>query len=93
MFLSKEDMFQLLNVKAELKIAVTFGMVFTGLIYRFGAGLESRFGAAHHGASWGLFAGAPLSELCKKTNYWGIVYGACAVIIDLFIFIVAVQPW
>ena len=63
------------------------GVVFTGYVYWTGIIIVSIFCAAHIGETWNLLAGAPESMRCAKTDYWGIVQGGCAILIDLYIFI------
>ena len=46
----------------------------------------SIFCAAHIGETWDPLAGAPESKRCVKTEYWGIVQGGCAILIDVYIF-------
>ena len=89
-FFSKEAIFllyfEIFHVKPAMRTAIIIGMVFTGLVYWTGIIIESIFCAAHVGESWDPLAGAPETQRCSKTEYWGIVQGAGAILIDLFIF-------
>lgn len=73
-----------------MKIATIIGMIFTGLAYWPGVGIESYFCAAHPGETWDPLAGSPESKRCSKTTYWGITQGACAIAIDIYIFILLI---
>lgn len=67
-----------------MRIAIYIGLVFLTLLYWAGVPLESYFSAPHVGQSWDelLINGSP-----ARLNYWGIVQGSGAVLVDLYIFI------
>ena len=93
-FFSKEAIFLLyfdiFHVKNSMRIAIIVGMVFTGLAYWPGIILESIFCAAHPGESWDPLAGSPIATRCAKNEYWGITQGACAILIDVYIFVLPI---
>ena len=93
-FFSKEAIFllylEIFHVKKGMRIAIYVGMIFTGFAYWTGIIIESIFCAAHIGETWDPLAGAPESMRCVKSEYWGIVQGGCAIIIDVFIFVLPI---
>lgn len=93
-FFSKEAIFllyfEIFHVKKSMKIAILVGMVFTGFVYWTSIIIVSIFCAAHIGETWDPLAGAPESKRCVKTEYWGIVQGGCAILIDVYIFVVPI---
>ncbi|KAI4289384.1 MAG: hypothetical protein L6R35_001353 [Caloplaca aegaea] len=93
-FFSKEAIFllyfEVFQVKNQMRLAIIFGMVFTGFVYWTGVIIESIYCAPRVGEGWDPLAGAPVSIRCQKTIYWGIVQGACAILIDLLIFVLPI---
>ena len=93
-FFSKEAIFllyfEIFQVKKPMRMAIILGMVFTGFVYWAGIILESIFCAAHIGESWDPLAGSRISSRCPKNVYWGIVQGGCAILIDVFIFVLPI---
>ncbi|KAL8651009.1 MAG: hypothetical protein Q9210_003492 [Variospora velana] len=93
-FFSKEAIFllyfEVFHVKNQMRLAIIFGMVFTGFVYWTGIIIESIFCAPRIGESWDPLAGSPVSMRCQKTIYWGIVQGACAIVIDVLIFVLPI---
>lgn len=89
-FFSKEAIFllyfEIFHVKKGMRFTIITGMVFTGFAYWPGIIIESIFCAAHIGETWDPLAGAPESVRCAKSEYWGIVQGGCAILIDILIF-------
>ena len=82
--------FEVFQVKTGMRIAIIIGMIFTGLAYLPGIIMESIFCAAYPGESWGPLEGAKVATRCPKNTYWGITQGACAIAIDLYIFILPI---
>ena len=93
-FFSKEAIFLLyldiFQVKRNMRVAIFVGMVFTGFAYWTGIIIESILCAAHIGETWDPLAGSPISKRCPKSDYWGIVQGACAIFIDVYIFVLPI---
>ena len=77
-------------MKKAMKIAIIVGMIFTGLAYWAGVPVVSVLCAAHIGELWDPLAGAPITRRCVKSEYWGIVQGACAIVIDVYIFVLPI---
>lgn len=71
-------------------MAIVFGMIFTGVAYWPGVIITSILCAARIGETWDPLAGVSLSMRCQKSVYWGIVQGACAIFIDVLIFVLPI---
>ncbi|KAF2675973.1 hypothetical protein K458DRAFT_283540, partial [Lentithecium fluviatile CBS 122367] len=82
--------FEVFQVKKRMRTLIIIGMIFTGLAYLPGVILESIFCAARPGETWDPLAGAPEGQRCTKMIYWGIVQGACAIVIDIYIFVLPI---
>lgn len=95
-FFSKEAIyllyFDLFHVRKGMRISIIAGMIFTGLVYWTGFIIMSILCTAHIGESWDPLADAPLRRRCPKATYWGIGRGACAVLIDIHIFVLPIPP-
>jgi hypothetical protein len=75
---------QIFNSHRAMRIAVYVGLVFTGLTYWTGIPLDIAFTAPRPGETWDslLTNGHP-----QQLIYWGVLQGALAVALDLYIFI------
>ena len=93
-FFSKEAIFllyfEIFHVKTGMRNTIIGGMIFTGFAYWPGIIIESIFCSAHIGETWDPLAGAPEAVRCAKSEYWGIVQGACAILIDILIFTIPI---
>lgn len=93
-FFSKEAIFLLyfdiFHIKKAMKYATILGMVFTAFVYWTGIVIASIFCAAHIDETWDPLAGASIVRRCPRTNYWGIMQRACAILIDIFIFVLPI---
>lgn len=93
-FFSKEAIFllylEIFQVKQIMRRAIYIGMISTGLIYWPSIILESILCAPHVGESWDILAGASWAKRCPRNSYWGVVQGAGAVWIDLYIFVLPI---
>jgi hypothetical protein len=95
-FFAKEAIFlmyfEVFQVKPWMRVAIILGMVFTGLAYLPGVILDTIFCAARPGETWDPLAGAKIKGRCGAMIYWGIVQGACAIVIDVYIFVLPIHP-
>lgn len=82
--------FDLFQVKKSMRLFIIAGMVFTGVVYWVGIIPESIFCAPHVGETWDPLVNARLGKRCSRNVYWGIVQGACAVLIDIMIFVLPI---
>ena len=95
-FFSKEAIyllyFDIFQVKKSMRVQIIGGMIFTGLVYWTGVITTPILCAPYVGETWDPLAGAPITRRCHKNIYWGIVQGACAVLIDIHIFMLPIPP-
>ena len=95
-FFAKEAIFlmyfEVFQVKPWMRVAIIVGMIFTGLAYLPGVILDTIFCAARPGETWDPLLGAKITGRCDKMIYWGIVQGSCAILIDIYIFVLPIQP-
>ena len=91
-FFSKEAIFllylEIFQVKKAMRVAIFTGMLFTGVVYWTGLIIESIFCAPHVGESWDPLAGR--GTRCSKSENWGVAQGACAIVIDVLIFVLPI---
>ncbi|KUI58462.1 hypothetical protein VP1G_05744 [Cytospora mali] len=91
LFFSKTSIFllfhQIFEVKRPMRIAIRFGIVFSGLLYFTNIPVSSIMSAPHVGETWTsvLFSGRP-----QKSLIWGTVQSAFSIMLDLFIFILPI---
>lgn len=90
-FFSKTSIFllfhQIFEVKTPMRIAITAGITFCGLLYFVTIPMSALLSAPHVGETWAsvLTSGRP-----QKNLLWGVVQAALSILLDLFIFILPI---
>lgn len=90
-FFSKASIFllfhQIFEVQSAMRIAITAGITFCGLLYFINIPISALLSAPHVGETW---AGVLTSGRPQKNLLWGVVQAALSILLDLYIFILPI---